>query len=502
MIQQRSASVSLVMIVRDEAHQLGDCLKPVAQLFDEIVIVDTGSRDATREVARQFTPKTIDFAWRDDFSAARNESLRHATGDWIFWLDADDRLTPENVEGLGKLFNLLNGRPMAFLMDTICRASFAGDLEQRLSHPRLFRRHEALQWRRRIHERLDPWPAALGYEIALSDVRIDHMGYSEPALVHRKRERNQRLLRMEYAVNPDDPETLTDLGVLCMRQGKLAEARRHLQRLLQSGPESFVNTRRIFGLLVELAMHEGNFQQAVDVAAKALKQFPGDEYLSYSQSEALYHLGEYQQAANLLVQIIRSSQQSFHAREGEPNAIKQRLAPLGLGEALRMQGALPAAEWVLRQVADAYPNDPIAWQYLGRVYVALDDRPKFAQTMERLAACPQGERLALQLAAYWHLQHNELDAAEQRINQLIEQAPHMVMPRVMRAECISRRGAPLHDQLEAYHFVLRMQPGNARAAAMIRQLEQQLQSASRLHDRELCTSVAFGPCMPTPAVSA
>jgi len=287
-----------------------------------------------------------------------------------------------------------------------------------------------------------------------------------------------------------------------MRQGKLPEARRHFQRLLQSGPPSFVNTRRIAGLLIELAIHEGNFRQAVDVAAQGLTLFPGDEYLMYCQSEALYHLGEYQAAANLLTQIITNSQQSLYAREGEPNGIKQRLAPLGLGEALRMQGALPAAEFILRQVAEAYPNDPISWQYLGRVYVALDNRQKFVEAIERLSACPQGERLALQLAAYWHLQHNELNAAEQRINRLIEEAPNMVMPRVMRAECMSRRGAALHDQLEAYREVQRVQPGNGRAATMIRNLEQQLQAATVVQGREFYTSVAFGPCMPTQAVSA
>src|SRR4051794_25220584 len=220
MSQQRRASVSLCMIVRDEAHQLGECLTPVAHLFDDIVIVDTGSHDATRDVARCFTPRVLDFTWRDDFSAARNESLRHAQGQWVFWLDADDRLTPGNVAGLEKLLESLDGRPMAYLMDTVCLAGGPGDLEQRLTHPRLFRRHEGLQWRRRIHERLDPWPTTLGYEVAFSDVRIDHMGYRETALVHHKRERNERLLRMEYAVNPDDPETLTDLGVLCLRQGK------------------------------------------------------------------------------------------------------------------------------------------------------------------------------------------------------------------------------------------------------------------------------------------
>ena len=79
------------MIVRDEERNLEACLAPIAALFDEIVIVDTGSLDRTKEIARQFNARVFDFEWSDDFSAARNESMRHATGEWIFWLDADDR---------------------------------------------------------------------------------------------------------------------------------------------------------------------------------------------------------------------------------------------------------------------------------------------------------------------------------------------------------------------------------------------------------------------------
>src|SRR5579863_6345186 len=84
---------SLCMIVRNEEKNLAACLRSVADLMDEIVVVDTGSTDRTRDVARRFRARVVDFPWIDNFAAARNESLRHATGNWIFWLDADERLT-------------------------------------------------------------------------------------------------------------------------------------------------------------------------------------------------------------------------------------------------------------------------------------------------------------------------------------------------------------------------------------------------------------------------
>ncbi|MGO9914668.1 MAG: glycosyltransferase [Isosphaeraceae bacterium] len=95
--------VSLTMIVRDEQENLPHCLGSVAGLFDEIVVLDTGSTDRTREIAREFGAWVIDFVWVDDFAAARNAALARATGDYAFWLDADDVVDPPqraNLEAL------------------------------------------------------------------------------------------------------------------------------------------------------------------------------------------------------------------------------------------------------------------------------------------------------------------------------------------------------------------------------------------------------------------
>jgi cellulose synthase/poly-beta-1,6-N-acetylglucosamine synthase-like glycosyltransferase len=77
----RRAKVSLTMIVRNEEHNLTHCLESVKGLFDEIIIVDTGSRDRTIEIARSFGARVFDFVWVDDFAAARNAALARATGD-------------------------------------------------------------------------------------------------------------------------------------------------------------------------------------------------------------------------------------------------------------------------------------------------------------------------------------------------------------------------------------------------------------------------------------
>src|SRR2546427_10591625 len=90
-----SARISLTMIVKNEERALPACLEAARPWVDEIVVVDTGSTDRTREIAAGFGARVHEWAWRDDFAAARNESLRHTTGDWILALGADEVLSPE-----------------------------------------------------------------------------------------------------------------------------------------------------------------------------------------------------------------------------------------------------------------------------------------------------------------------------------------------------------------------------------------------------------------------
>ena len=81
---------SLCMIVKNEENNIENCLNSVKNLFDEIIIVDTGSTDRTKEVVGKHTNKVYDFKWIDNFSAARNFAFSKASKDYIMWLDADD----------------------------------------------------------------------------------------------------------------------------------------------------------------------------------------------------------------------------------------------------------------------------------------------------------------------------------------------------------------------------------------------------------------------------
>jgi glycosyltransferase involved in cell wall biosynthesis len=148
------AKISLTMIVRDEEKNLPKCLESVRGIFDEIVVVDTGSTDRTVEIARSFGANVFDFVWVDSFSAARNGALSHATGDFAFWLDADDVVEPAEREKLRELLGRLRtGDPAAYVVRCACDPSpdgTGGDTV--VDHIRLFPLRDDARWTYRVHE--------------------------------------------------------------------------------------------------------------------------------------------------------------------------------------------------------------------------------------------------------------------------------------------------------------------------------------------------------------
>ncbi len=148
--------LSLCMIARNEALTLPRCLTSVVDLVDEIIVVDTGSVDNTRTVAEHLGAQVHDFAWVDDFAAARNESLRHATGEWILWLDADEHVDAENRPPLRVLLEGLRDENAAYLMRQRSPVDSADSAIVEFDQCRLFRNLPAIRWHYRVHEQIQP----------------------------------------------------------------------------------------------------------------------------------------------------------------------------------------------------------------------------------------------------------------------------------------------------------------------------------------------------------
>jgi len=196
-------SISLCMIVKNEEKNLPECLENIKDVVDETIVVDTGSSDNTIEVAKRLGARVYHFKWCDDFSAARNESIRHATGDYIIYLDADDRIDKENAEKLLRLKrDLPEAKDMAYSLKIVLPSPKG--LSNSAYQFRLFPNLPGIQFERPIHEQITPSLKRKEIKGIFSDISIQHMGYREPWLLRAKAERNLRILQRELAKDPED----------------------------------------------------------------------------------------------------------------------------------------------------------------------------------------------------------------------------------------------------------------------------------------------------------
>lgn len=198
--------LSACLIVRDEEKNLARCLNSLKDVVDEIVVVDTGSTDKTIEIAESFGAKIGHFEWIQDFSAARNHSLELATGDWAFWIDADEELTPESVQAIQRA--LVRPHFGGFAIEIVNFTEDGSEAAHYVHRPiRLFRRIEGIQFTGRIHEQISPSIDAAGLPWAyLPGAKLLHYGYRPSEMVERgKVNRTVDMIRRELEDKPEDP---------------------------------------------------------------------------------------------------------------------------------------------------------------------------------------------------------------------------------------------------------------------------------------------------------
>lgn len=162
-------TLSLCMIVKNEEDVLARCLNSIKDIADEIIIVDTGSHDHTKDIAYQYTDKVYDFKWIDDFSAARNYSFSKATMQYCMWLDADDILLQIDHDNLLDLKNTLSPLTDIVMMRYNTNFDEKGNPIFSYFRERIIRNNKKYLWQGAIHEAITP-----SGNIEYSDIAITH----------------------------------------------------------------------------------------------------------------------------------------------------------------------------------------------------------------------------------------------------------------------------------------------------------------------------------------
>jgi len=210
--QNNPPFLSLCMIVKNEEENLERFFNQVQGYFGEIIVVDTGSTDTTLKLAENAGAKVIKKRWENNFSEARNESLKHASGEWIVVLDADEYLDKENYDKLVKTIKNNEGSAYYLNFRSVIPESKAGNILIN-SHPRVFRNGLGIVYKGRIHEQIIDSVYKQGKEILPTDIMVEHYGYKNAAGGRQaKIKRNIEILEKETEENPGNAINYFYLG--------------------------------------------------------------------------------------------------------------------------------------------------------------------------------------------------------------------------------------------------------------------------------------------------
>ncbi|MDA8358198.1 MAG: glycosyltransferase [Actinomycetota bacterium] len=291
--------LSAALIVRDESDVLADCLDSIRDVVDEIVVVDTGSVDESIEIARSFGARVLHHSWRDDFAESRNIALDAALGEWILYIDADERLSRGSRADVERL--LMNAQEVAF------RVLLRPDLQ---STPyleyRLWRSDPRIRFQGKIHEKVTPAIA----EVAVADRRpitdcdllLTHVGYEgDQDYKHR---RNLPLLRAQLEREPDNLFNQHHLSRVLRGLGENEEAARVLEgavELARRRPEDELGVLS-FTDLIRLRRECGESVDALLAEARHL--YPMNKLLWWIEATVGISAGRYLDALVLLDALL------------------------------------------------------------------------------------------------------------------------------------------------------------------------------------------------------
>ena len=350
--------LSVCMIVRDEALMLADCLASIKGVFHQLVVVDTGSTDDTVAIAKSFGAQVHHFEWVDDFAAARNESIRHATGDWILWLDADERLRSDSVEPLRKLLTPAH-RP------TIYRVMIRNLQQDQLNFTlsvfhRLISNHGGIRFSGRIHEQVSPSLKAVGGREKPSDIVLDHLGYaldSDELLA--KRKRYQVLLELMTKEQPDSAYAHFTLGQNCALTGDYEAALQAYLRALEIGEFTGMTAIPLLNSTAEACWELGRIEDAEKYARQSLANTEGQSDANFRLYKVMRSRGDIEGQIQCLEKVLTVTvkvKRGIHGGFRQDILLPEQHILFSLGELYLSVENFGGAEKVLRRCLDLEPG--------------------------------------------------------------------------------------------------------------------------------------------------
>jgi glycosyltransferase involved in cell wall biosynthesis len=465
-----SPRVSLCMIVKNEEHNLADCLRCVKDLVDEMVIVDTGSTDRTKEIAAAEGARVFDYPWSDSFASARNESLRHAQGKWNFWVDADDRIDEENRGKLRQLFaSLKDGELTAYLMHCLIVPGSPSDQPRVVDHGRLFPNHPQVRWHYRVHEQILPSVHRLGGKTLRTDITVRHVGYQDASQRPAKLERNLRLLKLEDADHPNDPFTLYNLGRIHERLGKIAEALPYWRRSLAVTPPQETYVGKLYSLMAQGHRQLGQRYKMMTMCLAGLVRFPDQPDLLFLAGSLLHEAGDYLAAEKYFLQLLAAPKDKYFAL-GDDVGLATYKAKHQLARLYRDMKRTREAETLWREVMAEDQNFAQGWLGLGQALMDLQRWDEVQKIAERLENSSNGKIEGAVLRGLLLATRKDFGEARKMMEEACRQFPEAVEPRVLLSRLLLRDPRDAQAAARVLGELLKLDPSNGEARRHLEKL--------------------------------
>ncbi len=287
---ERERLISLAVIVRDEAAALPRLLEGHRALYDEAVVVDTGSRDGSPAVAQRLGARVASFTWCDDFSAARNAALALCSCPWVLVLDADEHVSVDDQAALRGLVAAAEpggialpqwnysddpGLPGWLPVERSRAVEARGAPGYVVAHQvRVFPADPRLRYAGRVHENIEAAIVAAGLSVQRAEIPIHHQGHrGNPGREAARLARDGHLLRLKLHEEPASPRARYEMAVQLLQEGQPDLARRLLEALVAAAPDG-VRAFEAWGLLGRLAVAGGDHEAALAASLRAVALRP------------------------------------------------------------------------------------------------------------------------------------------------------------------------------------------------------------------------------------
>ena len=293
------AKISLCMIVKNEERVLANCLESAKPFFHEMIVVDTGSTDKTIEIAKSFGANVIESTWPDSFAVARNESLKHATGDWIFWLDADDVLPLFSGEAI--LDAAINSpKEITGFIVPVQFVEEGPGAGTKVDHVKLIRNYEGIRFEGRIHEQILASIREHGGEISNLNAVVLHAGYDTSNQGQmKKRERDWHLLNLDLEDRPEHPFVWFNIGMTHHFTGGHAEAIEALKKSIGFSGEQDSHLRKAYSLMGVSYREVDLLDESAQAFIDGLKHVGEDPELTFQLAMTVTAKGDLLEAKRL-----------------------------------------------------------------------------------------------------------------------------------------------------------------------------------------------------------